>query len=82
MSLELGFGLSLSAASGRGTRLSSDTNKKDQRIQRILASEVLTIDEMLARTADQHDEAVVPSLAPASNATAYLPDKRQKGRSA
>ena len=46
-------------------QLSRDTSKRPENSV-YLASEMLTNEEMLARTADQPDDCVIPSLAPAS----------------
>ena len=82
MSLEIGFGSVIERYQRARDAVVERYQQDGPENSAYLASEMLTIDEMLARTADQPDVAVVPSFCTCINATTYLLDKRQKGRSA
>ena len=66
MSLELGFGPVIKRYQSARDAVVERYQQDGPENSAYLASEMLTNDEMLARTADQPEEAVVPSLAPAS----------------
>ena len=66
MSLELGFGSVIERYQRARDAVVERYQQDGPENSAYLASEMLTNDEMLARTADQPDEAVIPSLAPAS----------------
>ena len=72
MSLELGFGSVIECYQSARDAVVERYQQDGPGNSTYLASELLTDEEMSARTADQPDEAVVLSLALASIATAYF----------
>ena len=66
MSLELGFGSVIERYQRARDAVVERYQRNESKKSAYLASEMLTIDEISARTADQPDEAVNPLVAPAS----------------
>ena len=81
MSLELGFGSVIERYQSARDAVVERYQQGSPENPTYLASELLTNDEMLARTTEGPDEAMTISLAPASMPPADMPAKRQRGRS-